>query len=79
MPPLFDWSVVSEARALPEHAARQMARRLAAEEGLLAGTSTGLNVLAALQLASEMGPAGLVVTVACDTGFKYLNGPLFRA
>ena len=55
-----------------------MARRLAQEEGIFAGTSTGLNVLAALQLAKEIGKGGTVVTVACDTGFKYLNGELYR-
>ncbi len=55
-----------------------MARRLAREEGLFAGTSTGLNVLAALELAAEVGRGGAVVTVACDTGFKYLDGALYR-
>lgn len=78
VPPQFDWNVVDQALALPESEARLMARRLAQEEGIFAGTSTGLNVLAALQLAAEIGPKGVVVTVACDTGFKYLNGPLYR-
>lgn len=54
-----------------------MARRLATDEGLLAGTSTGMNVLGALQIASELGPGKTVVTVACDTGLKYLTGDLF--
>ncbi len=78
VPPLFDRAVVTEVRALPESEARAMCRRLAAEEGIFAGTSTGLNVLAALELADEIGPGGIVVTVACDTGFKYLDGPLYR-
>lgn len=78
VPPLFDRQVVTEVRALPEARARQMARQLAREEGVFAGTSTGLNVLAALQLAREVGEGGVVVTVACDTGFKYLGGALFQ-
>ncbi len=77
VPPLFDRAVVTEVRALPEAAARSMCRRLAREEGIFAGTSTGLNVLAALDLAREIGRGGTVVTVACDTGFKYLDGPLY--
>jgi cysteine synthase A len=78
VPPLFDRNVVTETMALPEAEARAMSRRLAREEGIFAGTSTGLNVLAALRLAKELGSAATVVTVACDTGFKYLDGPLFR-
>jgi cysteine synthase len=54
-----------------------MARRLAREEGILAGTSTGLNVAAAVQLASELGPEATVVTVAADSGLKYLAGDLY--
>ena len=62
---------------MDEKDARAMCRRLAMEEGLLVGTSTGLNVLAALQLAEELGPGKVVVTMACDTGLKYLSGDLF--
>ncbi len=54
------------------------ARRLAREEGVLAGTSTGLNVAAALRVAAELGGGAKVVTVACDSGLKYLNGDLYR-
>ena len=50
-----------------------MALRLAREEGLFAGTSTGANVVAALRLAETLGPAATVVTVMCDTGMKYLR------
>ncbi|MFT4543549.1 MAG: cysteine synthase A [Planctomycetota bacterium] len=77
-PPLFDAELVTEVIALPEQEARSMARRLAREEGIFAGTSTGLNVLAALRLAQEIGAGGTVVTVACDTGFKYLAGDLYH-
>jgi cysteine synthase A len=67
-----------EARAIDEGAARAMARRLAREEGLFVGTSSGLNILAAVQIASELGPAKVVATVAVDTGLKYLAGDLFE-
>lgn len=50
-----------------------MALRLAREEGLFAGTSTGANVIAALRLAERLGPGATVVTVMCDTGMKYLR------
>jgi len=54
-----------------------MSRRLARDEGVFAGTSTGLNVVGALALAAELGTGRTVVTVACDTGLKYLRGDLF--
>ena len=50
-----------------------MALRLAREEGLFAGTSTGANVVAALRLAERLGPGATIVTVMCDTGMKYLR------
>jgi len=77
VPPLLDRSLYDEARGVPESAAREMCRRLAKEEGLFVGTSSGLNVVAALALASELGPDKTVVTVACDTGLKYTAGDLF--
>ena len=54
-----------------------MALRLAREEGLFAGTSTGANVVAALRLAEALGPGATIVSVMCDTGMKYLG--TFRA
>jgi cysteine synthase A len=53
--------------------ATAMALRLAREEGLFAGTSTGGNVIGALKLAKELGAGATVVTVMCDTGMKYLK------
>ena len=50
---------------------------IAKEEGIFAGTSSALNVVAALQLAKELGPGKVVATVAIDTGLKYLAGDLF--
>ena len=68
-----------EARAVDEADARDMARRLAREEGLLIGTSSGMNIAAAVQLARELGPGKVVATVAVDTGLKYLAGDLFTS
>lgn len=76
-PPLLDERRYDEARAIDESDGRAMARRLAAEEGLLAGISTGLNVTGAIDIAKELGPGHTVVTVAVDTGLKYLAGDLF--
>src|SRR5436190_10607581 len=68
----------NEVRTVEEDAAREMARRLAKEEGIFAGTSSGLNVTAALQLAKELGRGNTVATVAVDSGFKYLAGDLYQ-
>jgi cysteine synthase len=77
-PHLVDGSF-DEARAIDEQEARAMARRAAREEGIFAGTSTGLNLVGALQLARELGPGKVVATVAVDTGLKYLAGDLYKA
>jgi cysteine synthase A len=77
VPPLLAEAVYDEARAVVETEARQMAKCLAAEEGIFGRTSTGMNVAAALKLAMELGPGHTVVTVACDSGMKYLSGDLF--
>jgi len=79
VPPLLDKNYYDEVRAIDETEARQMARLLAREEGIFSGTSTGLNVVGALQLALELGPGHIVVTVAVDTGLKYLAGDLYEA
>jgi cysteine synthase A len=77
VPPHLKAGVYDEARAVDEAEARAMARRLAKEEGIFAGTSSALNVVAALQLARELGPGKVVATVAVDSGLKYLAGDLF--
>ena len=77
IPPHLTRADYDEARAIDETDARAMVRRLAREEGLFVGTSTGLNVVAAVQLAAELGPGHRVATVAVDTGLKYLAGDLF--
>ena len=77
-PPHLKDGDFDEARPVDEQAARAMARRLAREEGIFAGTSSALNVVAALQLAAELGPGKTVATVAVDSGFKYLAGDLYQ-
>ena len=77
VPPHMADGPYDEARAIDEAEARLMAKRLAREEGLLVGTSSALNILAAVQLAAELGPGKTVATVAVDTGLKYLAGDLF--
>jgi len=77
-PPLFDGSLVDARLAVPEAEGRALALRLAREEGLLVGTSTGLNLAAALRVAARLPREAAVVTLAVDTGLKYLAGTLFR-
>jgi cysteine synthase A len=77
VPPHVQRTDYDEALALDEAEARKMARRMAAEEGIFAGTSSGLNVAAAVRLARELGPGHRVATVAVDSGLKYLAGDLF--
>ncbi|GAB3999662.1 cysteine synthase A [Spirosoma daeguense] len=77
VPPLLNSNFYDEARTVEEADARQMARRLAREEGIFAGVSSGLNIAAAIKLAQELGKGRTVVTVACDSGMKYLAGDLY--
>jgi cysteine synthase A len=77
-PPHLKPGTYDDARAIDENAGRAMARRAAREEGIFAGTSSGLNLAAALDLARELGPGKVVATVAADTGLKYLAGDLYK-
>ena len=78
VPPHLARGSYDEARAIDEDEGCDMARRAAREEGIFAGTSTGLNLVGALQVARELGPGKVVATVAVDTGLKYLAGDLYR-
>ena len=77
-PPHLKKELYDEARAIDENEGRAIARRAAKEEGIFAGTSSGLNIKAALDVARELGPGKVVATVAVDTGLKYLAGDLYR-
>jgi cysteine synthase A len=78
IPPLWEADKVQEIMAVSTREAKTMARRLAREEGIFAGVSTGANVVAALRLAQRLGPQATVVTLAVDTGQHYLSTDLFR-
>jgi cysteine synthase A len=71
--PLWQEGTADQIEKISTEEATAMALRLAREEGLFAGTSTGGNVIAALRLAEQLGPNATVVTVMCDTGMKYLK------
>jgi cysteine synthase A len=77
-PPMLSKKVYDEAMAFEESKARETARLLAAKEGIFCGTSSGLNVFAAIEIGMQLGPGHTVVTVACDSGMKYLAGDLFQ-
>jgi len=77
--PLWRDDVADRVELVSTEDAAGMAVRLAREEGLFGGTSTGANVVAALRVAEELGPDDVVVTVMCDSGMKYLSSPLFHA
>jgi len=75
--PLWADSVADEIQTVSTQEAMVTARRLAREEGIFAGTSTGGNVAVALRVAERLGPGRTVVTVACDSGMKYLSTTLY--
>jgi len=74
VPPHFDRSQVDDVWPIEDDEAIDMTRRLAQEEGIFAGVSTGANVVAARRLAQELGAGAVVVTLAVDSGFKYMTG-----
>lgn len=71
--PLWQDGIADEIERVSTDEARATALRLAAEEGLFCGTSTGANVTAALRLAERLGSGATIVTIMCDTGMKYLT------
>ncbi|HEX8749051.1 MAG TPA: cysteine synthase family protein [Pyrinomonadaceae bacterium] len=77
-PPLWDAALVDDILPIKTEDAKEMARRLAREEALFAGTSSGANVLAAIQVAEQLGPEANVVTLMVDSGLKYLNTDVYR-
>ncbi|HJQ65960.1 MAG TPA: cysteine synthase family protein [Gemmatimonadales bacterium] len=78
-PPLFDATLVEEILPVSTEAAKEMARRIARDEALFAGTSSGANVVAAIQVGQRLGPNANVVTLMADSGLKYLSTDVFRS
>lgn len=77
-PPFLEDGQHDDVRAIPEAVAYRYARQIARKDGLFAGTSTGMNVAAAVEVARERNPTDVVVTIAVDSGLKYLHGDLYR-
>ena len=77
IPPLWEPAEVDAIEGVSSDEAMAMSRRLAREEGIFAGTSSGGNVVAALRVAEKLGPGATVVTVMVDSGFRYLSTGLY--
>jgi cysteine synthase A len=78
VPPLWQPNEVDEIQTVTTEEAKGMARRLAREEAVFAGTSSGANVVAALRLAERLGPEATVATIIVDSGLRYLSTDIFR-
>ncbi len=78
IPPLWRPDEVDEILTVSTEAAKGMARRLAREEAIFAGTSTGANVIAAIRVAERLGPKATVATIVVDSGLRYLSTDVFR-
>jgi cysteine synthase A len=78
-PPLWEPALVDDILPVRTDDAKAMARRIAREEGLFAGTSSGANVAAAIQVAERLGPNAKVVTLMADSGLKYLSTDVYRS
>jgi cysteine synthase len=73
--PLWNLEAVDHVEPIEDDAALGMTRRLSEEEGIFAGISTGANVVGAHRLAERLGPEAVIVTLAVDSGFKYMSVP----
>jgi len=77
IPAIYNPKLVDEVITIEESLARQTSRDLALKEGIFCGTSSGMNVAAAIEISKKLGPKSKVVAIACDTGLKYLSEGLF--
>jgi cysteine synthase A len=73
IPPLWEPKLVNEIATVTTEEAKQMARRLAREEGIFAGTSSGANMVGAIRVAQRLGPNATVATIIVDSGLRYLS------
>jgi len=78
IPPLWEPKEVTEILPVSTNEAREMARRLARQEGLFAGVSSGANVVAAMRVAQRLPPSATVATIMVDSGLRYLSSDLYR-
>ncbi len=78
-PPLWDPGLVDEVIPVGTDDAKAMVRRIAREEALFSGTSSGANIAAALRVGARLGPDATVVTLMADSGLKYLSTDVYRA
>jgi cysteine synthase len=78
IPPLWEPAFVDDILAVRTEDAKDMARRIAREEAVFAGTSSGANVVAAIRVAERLGPGAKVVTLMADSGLKYLSTDVYR-
>ncbi len=78
-PPLWEPNLVNEIIKVTTEDAKAMARRVAREEGLFAGTSSGANIVAALRVSERLGPEATVVTIMVDSGLRYLSTDLYKS
>ena len=78
VPPLWRPELVNEIQTVTTNDAKEMTRRLAREEGIFAGASTGANVVAAIRVAQRLGPSATVVTIIVDSGLRYLSTDIYR-
>ena len=78
IPPLLRKELYDEVLTVSTDEANAMTRRLAREEGIFSGTSTGANVVAALKVGRMLGAGKNIVTVAVDSGLKYLSTDVYR-
>jgi cysteine synthase A len=78
IPPLWEPKLVDEIQPVKTEDAKAMARRIAREEGLFAGTSSGANIIAAIRIGERLGPNARIVTLLADSGLKYLSTDVFR-
>lgn len=77
VPPLWQPELVNEIQTVTTEEAKEMTRRLAREEGIYAGASSGANVVAAIRVARQLGPQATVATIIVDSGLRYLSTDVY--